>query len=460
MNKFLNKGGNTLHSSLQIVILSTYIVFKGGKLMNLRVPKGLIILLSIIFVSMASYYGYTKYIANPPSTTNNLYFTEIAKKSNIEVNVVSTGTVYASITKDVPANNSGELKDLSVKEGDIINKGQKLFTVDSPQIRQQVNTASINIEKQKLQLNKMKTQDDINLQNLQIKDAQNSYNNALTQLNDMTVVSPINGFVTARNNNNGDTVQSGKVILSIMDPTALKIKAQVDELDISKIKIGQKAQIKFNAIVDKIYEGVVESISTVGTTTNNVATYTVITNLNDKTGVMIGMTASISIQIESKPDALVIPAEALFDRGQNKFVMIPIDTANATGQASTLKEVGVTSTPTSNPSSVRNNAYQGFGQNTTRGISQGSGQNRASTQSGTSVPGKLVEVKIGIQNENVVEIREGITEGQRVMALLPQTSTASQTGGTNRNTGGFGGSIGGATGGFGGVGGAGRTISR
>ena len=271
----------------------------------------------------------------------------------------------------------------------------------------------------------MKTQDDKTLQYLQIKDARNSLNNAKQQLNSMTVVSPIDGVVTVRNNNNGDNIQSGKAVLVLIDQTSMKLKATVDELDISKVKIGQKVQVKFNAIQGKTFDGTVETISAVGTTVNNVTTYNTVIGLSDKTGVMLGMTANANIVIQSKTDALIISSEALINKGDKKYVMVPNESSDASkATAANGQKLG------SNGTSSKDNS-----EGSRTGMRNG-------TQTGTAMQGTLVEVSVGIQNENQVEITQGIKEGQRVMILLPQsgssTTSATSTKNENKSTGVFG----------------------
>jgi HlyD family secretion protein len=95
----------------------------------------------------------------------------------------------------------------------------------------------------------------------------------------MTVKAPIGGTVVTKNNITGDTVQAGKSILTIVDTNDIRIKVAVDELDISKVVKGQKAEVKFDALKDKVYEGTVENIGITGNTSNNVTTYDVIVSV-------------------------------------------------------------------------------------------------------------------------------------------------------------------------------------
>jgi HlyD family secretion protein len=279
------------------------------------------------------------------------------------------------------------------------------------------------------------------------------------------------------------------------------VKASVDELDISKIKIGQTVLVTINAIPGKTFNGAIESISTVGTTSNNVTTYPVTISLNDKTGVMSGMNANVTIQVESKKGVVAVPIEALVERNGRTFVMVPSGSSDGTtaqapsgkqnagqnagagssseaasgaasGSAAGSAAAGSGSSGTGTAGSGRyangsNGNYGGnsgvsgntgnsgnaSGSSRANGYQRASGQGTASgtqsTGSGTqgtaaATAGQLVEVKIGMQNQNMVEITEGISEGQKVMVLLPQASSTSST--NNNKTGSFG-SFGGGLGG-------------
>lgn len=196
----------------------------------------------------------------------------------------------------------------------------------------------------------------------------------------MTLKAPIAGVVTAVDVSSGDNIQSGKTVVTIVDPKSLKIKGSIDELDISKVNIGQKVNIKINALEDKTFEGKIEEISDVGTTQNNVTTYDVIITINNPEGIKLGMTASVEIEAQSKKDALVIPIEALTETNGKKYVLVA-DTMNNTQTAQANSE----KTNTQNKSSRVQFAQM-----------QGNG--------------RLVEVKTGLRNDSYVEIVEGLKE--------------------------------------------------
>lgn len=418
--------------------------------MKKKLVKTLIACVIIGVIAAGGYYGYKKFFGSKTTTTASQYITMVAKKRNIQVNIQGTGTVYAGTSKDITANNSGTLKNLNLKVGDSVTAGEGLFTVDSNDLRQNVTKAQNNLQKQKLTLANAKNDNETAIDNLSVNDAQTQLNNAVNAVNKMTVTSPIDGIITAENNSNEESVQSGKTIMTVVDPASLKIKVSVDELNISKVKAGEKTEITFDALKDKTYEGVVESVALVGTTSNNATTYDVVVSITNPTDIKIGMNANINILVDSKDDALTIPVEALIDNNGRKFVRVPnsdTSTSDSTANGNNNNQ----SSNNNNGQSQSGNSNNGNNQNgnSSSGNSQSgqtSGTSSSRRSSNFSSNGRLVEVTTGLQNDNFVEILSGIDEGQQVLVTLP---TSSSTSSNNRSgiggMGGFGGNFSGGT---------------
>ncbi|URZ18192.1 efflux RND transporter periplasmic adaptor subunit [Clostridium felsineum] len=392
--------------------------------MNKKIINVIIGAVIVCVVSIGGYYFYSKSV-NAKKTTANRYYTVAANKSNIDVTVSGTGTVSPAQTKDVTANNTGTVQNLNVNVGDTVTAGRVIGKVQSDTIDQQVSKASLAVQQQQLVVNSAKPSD-LPKEQLALQSDQNDLASAEMQQNNMTVITPIGGLVVNKNNNNGDSTQQGKALITVADTSSLKINLAVDELDIAKVQVGQKADIKFDAISGKTYSGTVQTISELGTTTNNVTTYSVGLNVdNADAAVKLGMSANVNIKVASKQDALVIPIEALVEKNGKKYVR---------------EEKSNSSTSSSNSSSTK--SYTRANSNSSNKGSQNSyGRSGfSSTNSSTS----LVEVQTGLENENYVEITSGLKMGQKVMIQLPQTTTNS----SQNSRSGFGG-----MGGFGGVGG-------
>jgi len=164
----------------------------------------------------------------------------------------------------------------------------------------------------------------------------------------------------------------------------MKVKVAVDELDISSVAVGQKATIKFDAYTDKTFTGTVESAAQTGTTTNDTTTYDVVVSINNPTGIRLGMNANVTIAVQSKEDAIVVPEEALVEINNKKYVRVS-DTSDSN-----------------------------------------SGQN-SSTSSTTQSNSELVQITTGIETENYIEVTKGVTVGQSVLVQLPSSSSSTTT---------------------------------
>jgi len=119
--------------------------------MKKRLVKIMASCLIVGIIGTGGYFSYTKYIRSKTVVSAIKYSTVKASKTNIQVNVQATGTVYAAVTRDIIANNSGELKDLVLKEGDLVKKGDKIGQVYNSGLQDQVDKANLSLQKQKLQ---------------------------------------------------------------------------------------------------------------------------------------------------------------------------------------------------------------------------------------------------------------------------------------------------------------------
>jgi len=351
-----------------------------------------------------------------------------------------------SIVKEVIAVNSGIIKNLKVKAGDNVIKDSIICTVYSEQIDKQVSSAKTNLEKQKLQFNKLLNESEPSLMNASVIEAQKQLNKVIAEKDSLTLKAPFSGIITAKNNKNGESAQAGKTVLSIVDTSSYKIKVTVDELDIAKLKLGQKAEITFGGLKDQVFQGAVEQISKIGNASNNVTTFDVIVSIDNPENVYLGMNANVNILTESKNDALVIPAEALIEQNGKKYVMVAdsrTDGAAAVsvqGKSNDQSNTKV-STQGSNSGQASQNAYtSGQGAANRQARSNGGNFQGATGRSGMSVAGRLIEIKIGLENENYIEVLEGITEGQKLIVQLPQSTTQN-----NNSKQGLNGSFGGNT---------------
>lgn len=134
---------------------------------------------------------------------------------------------------------------------------------------------------------------------------------------DRTVIrSPIDGVVIKRNVKLGQTVAASlrapKLFTIAEDLRLMEVETSVDEADIGRVKLGQRAEFTVDAYVGKVFTGRIDEIRKAPETFQNVVTYTVVITA-DNAGLALfpGMTASVKIIVGEVTDAVRIPNAAL-----------------------------------------------------------------------------------------------------------------------------------------------------
>ena len=105
---------------------------------------------------------------------------------------------------------------------------------------------------------------DIEVATAQINSISASLNQASIQLAYTQLKSPIDGIITSRNIEPGETVNSGREVITVSDLSRVDLKIFVDETEIGKVKPGQKVDVKVDTFPGKTYTGTVSFISPEG----------------------------------------------------------------------------------------------------------------------------------------------------------------------------------------------------
>ncbi len=158
---------------------------------------------------------------------------------------------------------------------------------------------------------------------LSLKSSELSRNNAQKKLEDYTITAPISGTVITKNVKAGDKLDNSTMsteMAIIYDMSSLECELSVDELDIKNIKTKQKATIKSDAIEGKVYNGIVSNVSVNGTTSGGVTTYPVTIIITDFDEALLpGMNIDVEIITSKATDVLCVPVTAL-NRGNTVYV--------------------------------------------------------------------------------------------------------------------------------------------
>jgi multidrug efflux pump subunit AcrA (membrane-fusion protein) len=162
-----------------------------------------------------------------------------------------------------------------------------------------------------------------NQQNV-VSQAQSSLNSAWLsyQKSSPTVYAPISGIISGfsmqigsvivENTNTSNSAQSATKIANIKTKALPMVSINLTEIDVPKVKLGDKATVTFDALTDKTFTGKVISIDTAGSVSSNVATYPTVIRLDSESeSILPNMAASANIITDVKNNALLVPIAAV-----------------------------------------------------------------------------------------------------------------------------------------------------
>src|SRR6266581_579712 len=314
----------------------------------------------------------------------NLYFkrdkgltvtTDVIKTRDLEAVVSASGKIQPKHLVNISAETPGRVLNLAVNEGDRIKKGQLLLQIDPKSLRTRVdgNTASLqsaeasleqlrqSIETARVQLEQMqqnlarqrnlwaqqlttrealdKAENDVRSaqsaleerekqatsQSSRISQERATLESARYDLSKVRMESPIDGIVTRRNIQEGETAvigtmnNAGTVLLTLADMSVIQGEIEVDETNIPNVALGQKAKITIDAIADKSFKGHVTEIGnspiqTTGQTTSSTqaTNFKVVVVIDEKVPeVRPGFTCTADITTATRKQVVSVPIPAV-----------------------------------------------------------------------------------------------------------------------------------------------------
>ena len=159
---------------------------------------------------------------------------------------------------------------------------------------------------------------------LSLRQSQLSVNQAQETLNNYSVVAPFAGVIASvADVNIGDTVSSGTTIATLI--TKQKIaEISLNEIDAAKVKVGQKANLTFDAFDGLNIVGTVAEVNLIGTISQGVVSYTIKISFDTQDDrVKSSMSVNASIITEAKTDVLTVVNSAIKTQGNSNYVEIP-----------------------------------------------------------------------------------------------------------------------------------------
>jgi HlyD family secretion protein len=186
---------------------------------------------------------------------------------------------------------------------------------------------------------------EINLKSAQLSlnQAEDSLKSAKEALANHTIVAPFDGVIAKVPVEVDDKVSNGGTVATIITKV-MKVSISLNEVDATKIKVGDKATLTFDAILGLSMGGTVYEVDVLGTVSNGVVSYGVNISFDSTDDrIKAGMTTGVSMSTGSASDTLAISSAAISSSNGKSYVLVPTSntTAESTTDKTTLKEVEV-----------------------------------------------------------------------------------------------------------------------
>jgi macrolide-specific efflux system membrane fusion protein len=256
---------------------------------------------------------------------------------SIKYDLTLAGSVSAGEIASLRFQNSGKLVWVGVKVGDRVKKWQSLASLDKEQLRKSLQTQFNNYRTNLSQFwdTQDKYKDTIISDTVQriLDRTQYSLDNTVINyeiadmaIKESTLVSPIAGVVTAVEQPlTGTNITPATATFTIVNPESVYFKSEIDQADVTKIKIGQKATISIDAFPNLSFDSEITYISFIPVAGQSSTVYEVRFKLpvdNKDLNYRLGMDGDVLITLEQEDEALVIPIDALNDDNGKNFVWV------------------------------------------------------------------------------------------------------------------------------------------
>lgn len=139
----------------------------------------------------------------------------------------------------------------------------------------------------------------------------------VTRLESYVLRAPVSGVVLRQDGEVGEVAEPGTVLFWVGEPKPLRVEAEVNEEDIPRVAVGQRAVLKADAFPDQVLEAKVDAITPKGDPVAK--TYRIHLALPDDTPLRIGMTVEVNVIVRVSSGALLVPTTVL--RGGSLFVV-------------------------------------------------------------------------------------------------------------------------------------------
>lgn len=202
-------------------------------------------------------------------------------------------------------------------EGRAVVKGDVLVRLDDREVQAQMKELRAREEFAKREMSRVSelvargaaTTQAFERASMDLQQVQGLISVQIEKIGDYTITAPMEGVVLRRDGEIGEIAEVGQILFRVGVPKPLQVVAEVNEEDIPRVALGHTVLFRTDAFPERRLEGKVREITPMGDVAAK--TYRIKAALPDDTPLKPGMSVEANIITREKPNALLIPADAL-----------------------------------------------------------------------------------------------------------------------------------------------------
>lgn len=299
--------------------------------MNARTVVGILV---IIAIAAGGYYWYQHVngTATETGTAAPMDFaipveTVAVKQEALVRSIVAVGSLLANEQVMLQPEFAGKVVTIHFKEGQKVNKGDLLVTLDDSIYKAELNQADARLKLSQANTKRINSLRKKGLSNEQEEDqaiSELGVNRASrvlarTRLEKMAIHAPFDGTIGLRGISEGDYLTSGQDIVTLINSNPIKLEFRIPEVYLSEVAIGQKVDVRVDAFRGDSFSGEVYAIAPEVDVGGR--SFMVRAQIANNDGLLVpGLFAQVELELERKENALLIPEAALMPAGDKQYV--------------------------------------------------------------------------------------------------------------------------------------------
>ncbi len=233
--------------------------------------------------------------------------------------------VEAETQVEVTSQGVGECYAVFAEEGDRVEKGFVLAELDKAEAQATLDQARVQVQQRRVEYERAKEGAPVFVPQAELDAAGFAYEQARAnlrmqelQLDNMTIRAPFTGIIARRDIQPGMLVTSGRPVFRIVDPESLVLAISVEESRLSQIRVGQAAQVTFDALAGSVFEARVRRINP--TVEQGAAKVLLDLSGEDRHVLKEGLFARVRLVVDVHEGALLIAKDALVEESGRRYV--------------------------------------------------------------------------------------------------------------------------------------------